>query len=256
MGGSRTHLNTLITVPLVLFLTGTVHAAPLQQTAGATYDTLNAVIAIGGLGLGVLVVIAFIVSRLPNTTGANDVLNKLAGNQAEAIKLDRERFEAQKEDDKERNKNIADLMEMYRKDHERMHNNEAAYSRQVSDDTQAKRQLAESLNAMTIEEARHNTVIETRLNAIETAMTEVRNDITVVKQSVGHNAAEKLSAVEQAFARLSEEFRGLVTAIQEARQPETITEVTHAQATVTVDTVTAVLPAGDASAGSIAGADA
>jgi DNA repair exonuclease SbcCD ATPase subunit len=200
-------------------------------------------------------VLVSLINRSPKN--GNDALVKLADNQAEAIKLDRERFEAQKEDDKERNKNIADLMDMYRQDHERMHNNEAAYSRQVSDDTQAKRQLAESLNAMTIEEARHNTVIETRLNAIESAMTEVRTDIRIVKQSVGPNTAEKLTAVETAFARLSEEFRGLVAAIQDAKQTEVITEVTHEE--ITIDTVTAVLPAAAdaASAGAIdAGADA
>jgi chromosome segregation ATPase len=239
-------------VYLLLIITGTVNAAPAMQAVEVDVPPWAAV---GGGAALVAWVLVSLINRSPKN--GNDALVKLADNQAEAIKLDRERFEAQKEDDKERNKNIADLMDMYRQDHERMHNNEAAYSRQVSDDTQAKRQLAESLNAMTIEEARHNTVIETRLNAIESAMTEVRTDIRIVKQSVGPNTAEKLTAVETAFARLSEEFRGLVAAIQDAKQTEVITEVTHEE--ITIDTVTAVLPAAAdaASAGAIdAGADA
>lgn len=238
-------------VYLLLIITGTVNAAPAMQAVEVDVPPWAAV---GGGAALVAWVLVSLINRSPKN--GNDALVKLADNQAEAIKLDRERFEAQKEDDKERNKNIADLMDMYRQDHERMHNNEAAYSRQVSDDTQAKRQLAESLNAMTIEEARHNTVIETRLNAIESAMTEVRTDISIVKQSVGPNTAEKLTAVETAFARLSEEFRGLVAAIQDAKQTEVITEVTHEE--ITIDTTTAVLPAAAdaASAGPDAGADA
>jgi chromosome segregation ATPase len=239
-------------VYLLLIITGTVNAAPAMQAVEVDVPPWAAV---GGGAALVAWVLVSLINRSPKN--GNDALVKLADNQAEAIKLDRERFEAQKEDDKERNKNIADLMDMYRQDHERMHNNEAAYSRQVSDDTQAKRQLAESLNAMTIEEARHNTVIETRLNAIESAMTEVRTDIRIVKQSVGPNTAEKLTAVETAFARLSEEFRGLVAAIQDAKQTEVITEVTHEE--ITIDTTTAVLPAGAAdaaSAGPDTGADA
>lgn len=92
--------------PLAVFLvTGGVYAAPIQQTGGVTYDTINAIIAVGGLGIGVLAIVAFIVSRLPNSKGSNDAVSELASalkedakSRTEQTKLDREIHEQRKKE--------------------------------------------------------------------------------------------------------------------------------------------------------------
>lgn len=243
-------------VYLIVLLTGTVNAAPVAQSVEVDVPPWAAV---GGGAALVAWVLVSLINRSPKNS--NDALVKLADNQAEAIKLDRERFEAQKIDDKERNANIAKMLEMSAKDHERMHNSEAAYARHVGEEILAKKKLAESIDAMNAEDARHNKEVESRVTAIESTLGQVQADIVLVKLSVGPNAAAKLDGVEKAFVRLSEEFHALVTALEEAKPTLEVTEVTHAEATITVDTVTthpATLPADAdaASAGAIdAGAD-
>jgi hypothetical protein len=231
-------------VYLMLLLTGTVNAAPMAQAVEVDVPPWAAV---GGGAALVAWVLVSLINRSPKN--GNDALVKLADNQAEAIRLDRERFEAQKADDKERNANIAKMLAMSEKDHERMHNSEAAHARLVGEDILAKKKLAESIDAMNAEDTRHNKEVENRVTAIESTLGQVQADIVLVKLSVGPNAAAKLDGVEKAFARLAEEFHALVTALEDAKPQETITEVSHEQTTITVDTVTAsaaLLPAADA----------
>jgi hypothetical protein len=246
-------------VYLMLLLTGTVNAAPMAQAVEVDVPPWAAV---GGGAALVAWVLVSLINRSPKNS--NDALVKLADNQAEAIRLDRERFEAQKADDKERNANIAKMLAMSEKDHERMHNSEAAHARLVGEDILAKKKLAESIDAMNAEDNRHNKEVENRVTAIESTLGQVQADIVLVKLSVGPNAAAKLDGVEKAFARLAEEFHALVTALEDAKPQEVITEVSHEQTTITVDTVTAsaaLLPAADptgprADAGADGGRDA
>ena len=240
-------------VYLLVLITGTVHAAPAAQSVAVDVPPWAAV---GGGAALVAWVLVSLINRSPKN--GNDALVKLADNQAEAIKLDRERFEAQQIENKERNANVARMLAMSEKDHERMHNNEAAQMRMTADqikvtaeEAAAKLKLAESITAMNAEDNRHNQELETRMSAIEASMKEVKRDVSAVKVSVGPNAAVKLAAVETTLSRLSTEFHALVTAIKEAKPTLEVTEVTHAE--IKIDTVTASLPAaGDvASAGAI-----
>jgi competence protein ComGC len=248
-------------VYLLLIITGTVNAAPAMQAVEVDVPPWAAV---GGGAALVAWVLVSLINRSPKN--GNDALVKLADNQAEAIKLDRERFEAQKEENQVRNRNVEGLIEQLSKQNERMHNAEAAQMRAMTDQVKvqaeevaAKHKLAESINAMNDEDARHNKLIENRLTTIESTMGQMKADINLVKLSVGPNAAGKLELVEKAFARLTQEFQALITTLEEAKPTLEVTEVTHEETTVTIDTVTAVLPAAAdaASAGAIdAGADA
>lgn len=260
-------MKRLMTAAAAFLLTGTVHAAPYQQTTPlAEVPDWMAGFGLGAVVLYIVLRIITAISAGKTPAGTTDALVKLADNQAEAIKLDRERFEAQKEENQVRNRNVEGLIEQLSKQNERMHNAEAAQMRAASDqikvqaeEVAAKHKLAESINAMNDEDARHNKLIENRLTTIESTMGQMKADINLVKLSVGPNAAGKLELVEKAFARLTREFQALITTLEEAKPTLEVTEVTHEETTVTIDTVTAVLPAAAdaASAGAIdAGADA
>jgi hypothetical protein len=259
--GQDNNMKRWMLVYLLLIITGTVNAAPAMQAVEVDVPPWAAV---GGGAALVAWVLVSLINRSPKN--GNDALVKLADNQAEAIKLDRERFEAQKEENQVRNRNVEGLIEQLSKQNERMHNAEAAQMRAMTDQVKvqaeevaAKHKLAESINAMNDEDARHNKLIENRLTTIESTMGQMKADINLVKLSVGPNAAGKLELVEKAFARLTQEFQALITTLEEAKPTLEVTEVTHEETTVTIDTVTAVLPAAAdaASAGAIdAGADA
>lgn len=244
----------LLTIGLVLILTGTVHAAPMAQAQVVPVNLPDwmAGASVGAIALFIIMRIIASISASKAPAGAHDALVKLADNQAEAIKLDRERFEAQKVDDKERNKNIAELMAMYKDDHERMKKNEATMTRQMGDIASADVKLAGSIDAMVTEGARHNKEIENRLTDIERSMAEVRQDLATVKASVGPNTAEQLGTVEMAFRRLTDEFHALAKALAEKPVETTKTEATHDH-----ESVTTVTGAGaDALAGAGAGSTA
>lgn len=230
----------LITVGMVLLLTGTVHAAPLTQaqTVALPLPDWLAGASIGAVALYLIMRIINAINAGKAPTGVHDVLVKLTDNQAEAIKLDRERFEAQQMDDQKRNENISELMRMYREDHQRMQVNEANTARLVGDIAAADTKLSGSLDTMNSEDARHNKEIESRLTEIERAMAEVQQDLASVKKSVGPNTAEQLGTVEVAFRRLTDEFHALVKALAE-KPAETKTEAKHESIT----TVTTTTPA-------------
>jgi hypothetical protein len=238
-------------VYLMLLLTGTVNAAPAMQSVEVDVPPWAAV---GGGAALVAWVLVSLINRSPRSN--NDALVELAKNTSDALKLQREQFEAQKADDKERNANIAKMLAMSEKDHERMHNSEAAHARLVGEDILAKKKLAESIDAMNAEDTRHNKEVENRVTAIESTLGQVQADIVLVKLSVGPNAAAKLDGVEKAFARLAEEFHALVTALEDAKPQETITEVSHEETTITVDTVSAAVLSTGAADPASTGADA
>jgi exonuclease VII large subunit len=230
-----------VLVYLMLLLTGTVNAAPAMQAVAVDVPPWAAV---GGGAALVAWVLVTLISRSPKNS--NDVLNKLADNQADAIKLDRERFEAQKEENHARNKNVEGLIEQLSRQNERMHNADAALMRTTSDqlkvqaeEAAAKHKLAESINAMNDEDARHNKLIENRLTTIENTMGQMKADIHLVKLSVGPNAAGKLELVEKAFARLAQEFQALITTLEEAKPTLEVTEVTHEETTIVAQLSTA-----------------
>jgi competence protein ComGC len=249
-------------VYLLVLITGTVHAAPAAQAVEVDVPPWAAV---GGGAALVAWVLVSLINRSPKN--GNDALVKLADNQAEAIKLDRERFEAQKEENKVRNKNVEGLIEQLSKQNERMHNAEAAQMRTTSDqikvqaeEAAAKHKLAESINAMNDEDARHNKLIETRLTTIESTMGQMKADINLVKLSVGPNAAGKLELVEKAFTRLTLEFKALIATLEEGKTTLEVTETIHEETTIVAQLSTApadspVLGDGGTGASPDAGAD-
>lgn len=240
--GRHRHTRNAARFALALFAfvvaTGTVHAAPVQQAAPATYDAVNAIVAVGGIGLGVLAIVAFIVSRLPNSKNSNDVLS-------ESLRLERERFEQQKNDESERirleerrineqvavnekqNQNVAALIEQMALEREAteklrqiMHQDRTAVMTNLKEDTEAKRLLAESISAMTAEDERKNLETERRLLGIERTMEAMKADLASIKKSLGPDASGKISRIENDLANLFAEMHKLVDSLK-TNQTET-----------------------------------
>jgi hypothetical protein len=264
-------------VYLMLLLTGTVNAAPMAQAVEVDVPPWAAV---GGGAALVAWVLVSLINR--SSRNSNDALIEIAKTNGEALKLQREQFEADQKDkeeqrkiereqlaarradDEARNKNIGGLIDQMNMQNERMHNSEAEQMRTIVEqnrialeETAAKHKLAESIAAMNQEDSRHNQELETRMSRFETAITTVQNDIKAVKASVGPNAAVKLSAVEATLRKLSLDFHALVNAIKDGK-PIEITEGTKDETSTdpTHPTGAADAPGTGADAGADGGRDA
>lgn len=265
-------------VYLLVLITGTVNAAPVAQAVEVDVPPWAAV---GGGAALVAWVLVSLINR--SSRNSNDALIEIAKNNSEALKLQREQFEAdqkdkeeqrkiereqlaaRKTDDEARNKNIEGLIAQMSKQNERMHNAEAEQMRTIAEQNRiaaeeaaAKQKLAESIAAMNAEDSRHNKELETRIGNIERDLSVVKNDIQAVKTSVGPTAALKLSAVESTLSQLSKHFRALVTAIKDGKPIETM-EGTHETPTDPVHPAGAAgapVAGTDGDAGADAGADA
>jgi flagellar biosynthesis GTPase FlhF len=155
MGQSRTQQRTGIAVALVLFLTGTVHAAPLAQVTTPLLEVPDWAVALGG-GVVVLYLVSRIVTAIASSrqpSSLQDTLQDMTAVQSKAednrakeielkkqeVELEERRRKDQVERDNKRDAQTDRLIAQLEKDHTRMHDNEAAMMQNAREEVEAKR---------------------------------------------------------------------------------------------------------------------
>jgi hypothetical protein len=258
----------------VLFLTGTVHAAPLAQTVVPALEVPEW---LAGFGIGAVVL--YILSRIiasiataRQPAGIQDTLKQMAevqskaeDNRSKEIELEERRRadqvarDAKRDEQESRRAEQTDrMLDQLNKDHQRMHDNEAAHMQEVRAEVEAKRELKsevvgyhEEVKALAME-------LNAELLRLTARITAVENSTVATSRRIGTD--DSVASIQAMIAQLVTSINRL---IELAAHPPTIpvpvpvsTEVKpNATSNDSSPTIHPNATAGDASAGANTGSD-
>lgn len=220
----------------ILAATGTVSAQAAPSTVAPDLPTW---VGIGGSAALVGWVLVNLFQRAPRSIA--DAVVKLADNQAEAIKLDRERFEAQKIDDAERNQNISALIDEMKAARQLQEKTDKT----MTDANQSLGTIRDGVAAANAgNTANHDELVKLKDQAdrLQSEVVAIKESVDAIKASVRDSAARTLTNIEtkiDGFAVRLAEFVSAAAALTD-KLNATETEVkpnepTTIHATATVD---------------------